>query len=81
MTSQRDAELLAWLGDVLRIEGAARAIRDRSGLSATTVGQVVGATPQAVGRWERGERVPRTGRAVAYARLLHRLSERQGVTS
>ncbi len=53
--------------------GEARRIREAAGLSLVSVGGAVGADPSAIGRWERGERIPRSTAALKYAQLITRL--------
>jgi DNA-binding transcriptional regulator YiaG len=53
--------------------GEARRIREAARLSLADVAGAVGADYSGVGRWERGERVPRGPAAIKYARLLTRL--------
>ncbi|MGH9320457.1 MAG: helix-turn-helix domain-containing protein [Vicinamibacteria bacterium] len=55
------------LGDRVRLSRRKAALSPRD-LSATTGGKV---TAQAIGTYERGERVPRSGVLVALARVLH----------
>lgn len=55
--------------------GEAERIRKAAGLSLGEVGASVGADPSTVHRWERGDRVPRGARAIAYLDLLERLAE------
>lgn len=74
--SIHDADRLAWLRTFMEQPGAARSLRQSSGLSETDVATAIGVTASAVGRWERGERIPRGPRAVDYARLLQRLQKR-----
>jgi DNA-binding transcriptional regulator YiaG len=57
----------------LLASGEARRIREAARLSLTDVAGAVGADYSSVGRWERGERVPRGPAAIKYARLLTRL--------
>jgi DNA-binding transcriptional regulator YiaG len=54
--------------------GEARSVRKRSRLSLADVGRTVGVDTSTVGRWERGERVPRGDAAWRYADLLDRLA-------
>jgi len=54
--------------------GAAKAIRIGAGLSLPELAAAVGVSPVTVWRWEGGVRVPHGARALAYGRLLDRLS-------
>jgi transcriptional regulator with XRE-family HTH domain len=74
--SINDADRLAWLRTFMEQPGAARSLRQSSGLSEQDMATAIGVTPSAIGRWERGERIPRGPRAVDYARLLQRLHRR-----
>ena len=53
--------------------GEARRIREAARLSLVTVARAVEADPSAIGRWERGERLPRGSAALKYAQLITRL--------
>ena len=64
---------LARLREMARQDGVLRDIRERHHLSLMDIARSVGCDPSAVGRWERGERVPRGGSAERYARLIERL--------
>lgn len=55
-------------------DGSARKIRESAGLSQAQVGAACNVTAAAVSRWELRERLPRTKAAIAYARLLERLT-------
>lgn len=57
--------------------GEARLIRQKARLSLTDVAGAIGADYSSVGRWERGERVPRGPVALKYAQLLTRLQSQQ----
>jgi DNA-binding transcriptional regulator YiaG len=74
MTTITIAERLTHLRELTQ-SGEARAIRERARLALSDIGQSIGADPSAVGRWERGERLPRGDVALRYARLLERLSK------
>lgn len=72
-----DAERLGWLRATVGSDpGAVRAIRVAAGLSNAELAAAVGVTPSCLGRWERGERIPRGPRALDYARALARLQKR-----
>lgn len=73
MTSD-DALLLARTRQLVR-ERRTQGIRQDAGLSQHEVGQVVGVTAAAVSRWEHGNRLPRSGPALRYARLLDSLAK------
>lgn len=68
-----------WRGELqaLVTSGAARSIRQHSGLSLAVVGRSVGAHPTAVARWENAERRPTTEAGARYLHLLQRLSKMQ----
>ncbi len=68
-----DLDRIRWVRSLVEQSGAARAVRESAGLSLEEVAAAVGVTGSAVGRWERGERIPRGPRALIYARLLERL--------
>lgn len=72
MTSA-DLERIRWVRSFVEQDGAARAVREGAGLSLEEVAAAVGVTGSAVGRWERGERIPRGPKALVYARLMERL--------
>lgn len=71
-TSARAIERLAE-ARALAASGEARRIRQTANLSLLEIGAGVGADPSTIGRWERGERVPRGRAALRYAQLLDRL--------
>jgi DNA-binding transcriptional regulator YiaG len=58
--------------------GDARRIRQGAGLSLADVAGVVGVDVSTLSRWETGDRRPMGRPAVAYARLLEKLSEANG---
>jgi transcriptional regulator with XRE-family HTH domain len=68
-----DVEQVVWVRR-LASNGGARAIREGAGVSASEVARLIGVTPGAVSRWERGHRIPRSGDAERWAQLLRRLS-------
>jgi DNA-binding transcriptional regulator YiaG len=53
--------------------GEARRLREAENLSLVNVAGPVGVDPSTIGRWERGERLPRGRAAVKYVELLNRL--------
>jgi DNA-binding transcriptional regulator YiaG len=53
--------------------GESLRIRKAAGLSLVSVASSVGVDPSAIGRWERGQRVPRGTGALKYAQLISRL--------
>ncbi len=59
----------------------ARRIREAAHLSLVNVGTAVGADPSTVGRWERGERIPRGPAALKYAQLLTSLKRQHEAQS
>ena len=67
------AERLAGMRVMTR-SGEARAVRLASYLSMQDVGQSVGVDTSTVGRWDRGERLPKGEPAARYAALLTRLA-------
>jgi DNA-binding transcriptional regulator YiaG len=69
-----DLLLLARTRQMVR-DGRARDVREGSDLSQHEVGQAVGVTAAAVSRWECGQRLPRTGAALRYARLLEAIAK------
>jgi DNA-binding XRE family transcriptional regulator len=52
-----------------------KAIREAAGATLAEVGTELGVTDATVHRWERGRARPRREHAIAYARLLSRLSK------
>jgi len=60
--------------------GEARQLREALNLSLMDVAPTLLADPSAIGRWERGERIPRGPAAIKYVRLLKRLSARMETT-
>jgi DNA-binding transcriptional regulator YiaG len=76
MTTSTTAERLSHLRALTK-SGEARAIRESAQLALSDIGQSIGADPSSVGRWERGERLPRGVVALRYARLLERLARAQ----
>lgn len=52
-----------------------RAIRQAAGFSAAEVASLMGVTRQAVGKWERGERMPRGDCLKVYVEVLKVLAE------
>ncbi len=71
-----DLERIRWVRSLVEEDGAARAVREAAGLSLEEVAAAVGVTGSAIGRWERGERIPRGPKALVYARLMERLNRR-----
>ena len=71
------AERLARLRFLTK-SGEARTIREAAQLALSDIAQSIDADPSSVGRWERGERLPRGDVALRYARLLERLSKPTG---
>ena len=69
----RDEAVLVALVRQAARDGRARETRVAAGLSQADVAAVCGVSPQAVTRWERGERVPRTTSALEYGKLLTQL--------
>ena len=65
----RDAYIIAIVRHAAK-DGSLRAARERADLYQTDVAQVVGASSQAVSRWESGVRVPRRDAALRLGRLL-----------
>ncbi len=57
--------------------GEARRVRRAARVSLANVAHVIDADPSAVGRWERGDRVPRDSAARKYAWLIARLRAQQ----
>jgi DNA-binding transcriptional regulator YiaG len=76
MASTTVAERLSHLR-ALTQSGEARAIREQARLALIDIAQSINADPSSVGRWERGERLPRGEVALKYARLLERLAKSQ----
>jgi DNA-binding XRE family transcriptional regulator len=76
MATTTVAERLSHLR-VLTQSGEARTIREDARLALSDIAQSIGADPSSVGRWERGERLPRGEVALKYARLLERLAKGQ----
>lgn len=76
MATTTVAERLSHLR-ALTQSGEARAIRERARLALSDIAQSIDADPSSVGRWERGERLPRGEVALKYARLLERLARGQ----
>lgn len=68
-----DVEDVVWVRRLAR-NGGARAIREGAGISASEAARLIGVTPGAVSRWERGQRAPRGDVAQRWADLLRRLS-------
>jgi DNA-binding transcriptional regulator YiaG len=60
----------------LMASGEARRIREAAGLSLASVAPVVGADPSAIGRWERGQRIPGGRAALKYAQLIIQIRAR-----
>jgi len=58
--------------------GEGAAIRHASGLTLAEVATAIGATPSAVCKWERGDRLPRSDFARRYAQLLAALDQENG---
>lgn len=58
-------------------DGRARQVRLDARLSLRDVGLAVGVDTSTVGRWERGERIPRGDAAWRYADLIDRLGRQQ----
>ena len=76
MTITTDVLEIARARDLAR-SGTGRTIRVSAGLSLSEVGQAVGIAASTVLRYERGERMPRGGPGVAWARLMRQLLERE----
>ena len=55
--------------------GYAHIVRVEAGLSLDELAQAVGVHPSTVLRWERGERVPRGEKAIAYLNQLDAISK------
>jgi transcriptional regulator with XRE-family HTH domain len=70
----RELILLGWMREQLA-SGRAREVRERARISQSEVARLLGVKPNAVSRWETGERRPRGTTGVRYAKLLERLSE------
>jgi transcriptional regulator with XRE-family HTH domain len=68
-----DVDHVIWVRRLAR-NGGARAIREGAGLSASETARIVGVSPAAISRWERGERTPRSEKAECWAQLLRRLN-------
>jgi DNA-binding transcriptional regulator YiaG len=62
-------------------DGTARQIRLASGLPQSVIASVCHVTPQAVTRWERGDRSPTGPAAIRYGRLLRRLGLRDNAAA
>ncbi len=73
MDTTIDLELVAWVRRIAR-DGGARRLREATGISVSEVARQIDASPAAVSRWERGERIPRGEHADRWARLLRKLS-------
>ena len=76
MSTTRTPETVAEeMADLHRLvlSGAAKRIRLTSGVTQAEVGTSIGATGEAVSRWESGHRSPRGARGLAYRRLLRKL--------
>jgi DNA-binding XRE family transcriptional regulator len=56
--------------------GKARTARESAGLSPAEVASALGVSRQTVGLWESGKRKPTAEHALAYGRLLARLSRK-----
>jgi transcriptional regulator with XRE-family HTH domain len=54
------------------ITGRARKLRKAAGVSLSEVADALDVSPTAITRWESGQRRPRGGAAVLYAKLLER---------
>ena len=67
-----DIRLLAWIREAAA-SGEAQEIRGQ--ISRAEISAVVGVTPDAIGRWERGERVPTGAPALKYARVIAKLRD------
>jgi len=76
MTTTTTAERLSHLR-ALTQSGEARTIREGARLALSDIAHSIGADASSVGRWERGERLPRGEVALRYARLLERLAKAQ----
>lgn len=66
---QSDDEVLVAMRRAI-VDGRARQLRTAIGLSRAEVARAIGVSPEAVTKWELGQRVPRGQAAVRYARLL-----------
>jgi transcriptional regulator with XRE-family HTH domain len=76
MTATRTDDLAAIITVRLWCQsGRAREIREASGLTLAEIGALAGASPQAVYRWEMGQRTPRGGNAAQYYKVLVRAEE------
>ena len=76
MTTSTTAERLSHLRTLTK-SGEARTIREDARLALSDIAQSIGADPSSVGRWERGECLPRGEVALRYARLLEHLAKAQ----
>ena len=56
--------------------GAGRAARIGAGLSIREMSRAVGASPAAIYRWEKGERLPRSDAGIRWAREVMKLLSR-----
>ena len=72
--SETDAIRIVKLRRSLK-SGEAREVRERAGLSQADVARALGVHEMTLGGWERGQKVPRSTTALAYARLLDELRE------
>jgi transcriptional regulator with XRE-family HTH domain len=71
--AERELELLIEVRTAVQSGRAAR-VRELAGLSQAEVAALVGVTPAAISRWEAGERRPTGERALAYGRVLRRIT-------
>ena len=67
-----DQDALIWLRRQLAC-GAAKATRIYADLSLAEAGAPDAIDPSSIHRWERGERLPRGPKAIAYAKTLQRI--------
>lgn len=68
-----NVELVAWVRRLAKT-GAARAIRESTGFSASEIARELDVSPATVCRWERGLRVPGEHDAERWALVLKRMS-------
>lgn len=68
-----NVEDVAWIRRIAKT-GAARALRESAGFSASELARELNVSPAAVCRWERGLRVPGPKDAERWALVLKRMS-------
>jgi transcriptional regulator with XRE-family HTH domain len=68
-----NVEQVAWVRRLAK-SGAARALRESTGFSASEVARELGVSPATVCRWERGLRSPGERDAERWALVLKRMS-------